>query len=107
MKRVYEYLRKYLIISLLLTGSIFAIGIMNMIRDGNLPEITYHYLFEVVISFGGCTLLLIIPIAYIDLLIVKAAQALFTDFKHADKAGKITIIVVMVILLLRKIVTLT
>jgi hypothetical protein len=107
MKTICEYLRKYISISLVITVGIVMYTIAHMASNGSIPPMTIKYFLRSVIGILIIMISLIPAIAYIDLLIVKAAQLLFSDFKHADKAGKVTIIVVTVILLLKKIVSLT
>lgn len=107
MKTLFDLFRKYLLITIFLTISIIAAGIVDMARKGTMPTITFHYLVQSFIGFSEILIVLLPIVALLDLLIVKSAKALFSDFKQADRAGKIIIIVVIVMILLRKVLILT
>lgn len=104
MKKVFEVLKKYLVIGFVLSMIIDVFGIVSMIRSNTLPTVNLLYIIKFVFGTFGETVLLVPVIAIIDLFIVKVHMSLVKDFKEADRKGRIIIIVSVIIVLLRKIV---
>jgi hypothetical protein len=103
MKKVFEVLKKYFIITFVLSIIMFIWVIASMIRSNTLPTINLLYIIKAVFGISIIIVSLVPVIAILDLFIVKSSTALFKDFKDADRKGRIIIIVVVIILLLRKI----
>lgn len=103
MKKVLKVLEKYFIISIPFSILIFAWIIASLIRNNALPIIDLFFIIKSIVGIVTMAVILLPGIAIIDLLTVKSAVVLFKDFKEADRKGRIIIIVVFIMLLLRKI----
>ena len=103
MKKMFKVLKKYFVITFVLSIIMFIWAIVSMVRSNTLQTIDLLYIIKIVFCILGLTVILVPVIAILDLFIVKSSTALFKDFKDADRKGRIIIIVVVIILLLRKI----
>ncbi|MGN2337636.1 5'-3' nuclease [Clostridium cagae] len=102
MRKVFDRLKKYLVITFVLSIIIFIWAIVSSIRNNTLPTVNLIYIIKAICCILGLTILLVPAIAMIDLL-VKGHMSLVKDFKESDSKGKITIVVVCIMILLRKI----
>ena len=103
MKKVLDKLKQYLLIAFIFSVIIITCLIVKMVRSNTLPTIDLLYIIKIIFSIMSMTLGLIIGIAMLDFCLIYCAKSLFKDFKYADKSGRITIIIVCIVVLLQKI----
>lgn len=107
MKKVLNVLKKYYIFAFIVSSFITISSIYNQCKSGNMMTISFIFIVKMLMAILLISILMMPLIAIIDFLIVKSAKALFKDYKQADKSGKIIIIVVFILALIRKILILT
>ena len=103
MKKVLDILKKYLVFSFVLSIIIFIWVIGSMIESNALQTINIFYFVKIVLCILGMTVILIPMIALCDLCFIVGAKGLYEEYKHSNSRGKIILIIVCIVMLLKKI----
>lgn len=103
MKKILDVLKKYIFIAFLLSITMEVWVIVSRFGNATIPTIDLLYIIKDILATLIITIILVPVVALGDLFIIQSSKALFKDYKNADKKGRIIIIVVFVIILLRKI----
>lgn len=99
-------IKKYYKFTLIITTIIMSAFLIDNHISGTFPTVNFTYIVRLVFSYLGIAVILLPMICITDFLLIQSAKALFQDFKEADRVGRVIIITVAMIFILRKILML-
>lgn len=103
MQKFINIVIKYSKLTSLISVLILFASFIDDALSGKLPTIDSFYFINLGLGFIMITIALLPIVIFVDYLIIKSAKSLFNDFIDADNSGRIIIILVVFVLILRKI----
>ncbi|OSA97902.1 UNVERIFIED_ORG: 5'-3' nuclease [Clostridium botulinum] len=101
MRKLFNILRKYLVIAFILSTIMYIAATAYALINNIMPTVNITYIIKYICSIAKGTVLLVPMVAVIHGATL-CCKSLVKDFKESDKKGKIVIIVICIMVFLRK-----